>query len=262
MKRPSKAPAARPAFTLGHAALWAVSLAMGAFGVWGWIAGADNLPAQILLAGSAGLSACVMPSVVHWIGGRMVSWLLVLTVLPFLGVAAVGFHNAEAVLIEQPRKEAETARQEKTVSDMAAKLATAESALVALPPLVLPDCPAGNRCPKTIEATTEAWDKQRAPLAEAVAIAKADHAVAVAAYEAALAAYVPLVPDIVVLFAGAAIDLAIALGIAVLSVVAPPREGRAKKPRKRKRKAQSKRKPAAKATAPRGQPNWKPRVVS
>jgi hypothetical protein len=233
---------------------------MGAFGVWGWIAGADNLPAQILLAGSAGLSACVMPSVVHWIGGRVVSWLLVLVVLPFLGIASVGFHNAESVLIEEPRKAAATARQEKTVSDMAAKLATAESALAALPPLVLPDCPAGNRCPNTIKATTEAWEKQRAPFAEAAAIAKADHAEAVAAYEAALAAYVPLVPDIVVLFAGAAVDLAIALGIAVLSVVAPPRQGRAKKSRKRKGKA--KRKPAAKATAPRGQSNWTPRVVS
>lgn len=260
MKKPSKAPAARPAFTLGHAALWAVSLAMGAFGVWGWIAGADNLPAQILLAGSAGLSACVMPSVVHWIGGRVVSWLLVLVVLPFLGIASVGFHNAEAVLIEEPRKEAATERQAKTVSDMAGKLATAESALAALPPLVLPDA-ATCRCPQTIRDIKSAWLDGRAPYEAAVATAKAEHAGAVQAYETALAAYVPLVPELVVLGAGAAVDIAIALGIAVLSVVAPPREGRAK-PRKRKRKAQPKVKPAAKATAPRGQPNWKPRVVS
>jgi hypothetical protein len=258
MRKPSKAPAARPAFTLGHAALWAVSLAMGAFGVWGWIAGADNLPAQILLAGSAGLSACVLPSVVHWIGGRMVSWLLVLVVLPFVGIASVGFHNAEAVLIEEPRKEAATERQAQAVTDMAKKLATAESTLAALPALVLPDA-ATCRCPATIRDMKTAWLDTRAPFEAAVTVAKAEHAAAVLAYEKALAAYVPLVPDMVVLFAGAAIDLAIALGIAVLSVVAPSRQGHAKKLRKRKGKA--KREPAAKATAPRGRSNWKPTVV-
>lgn len=257
MKKPSKAPAARPAFTLGHAALWAVSVAMGAFGVWGWIAGADNLPAQILLAGSAGLSACVMPAVIHWISERPLSWLLALAVLPFLGIGTVGFHNAETVLIEAPRKAAATVRQEQAVSDMASKLTTAETTLASLPPLVLPDG-AKCRCPQTIRDLTASWTATRAPFEAALATARADHATAVSSYEAALAAYLPLVPDMVVLFAGAAVDLAIAIGIAVLSVVAPPRQGRAPKPTKRK----AKRKPAAKATSPRGQSNWKPRVVS
>lgn len=261
MTKSSKAPAARPAFTLGHAALWAVSLAMGAFGVWGWIAGADNLPAQILLAASAALSACVMPAVIHWVGRSLVSWLLVLAVLPFVAIAAVGFHNAEAVLIEEPRKATATARQEAMVTDMAGKLATAEIALAALPPLVLPDA-ATCRCPATIRDLKSAWLDSRAPFEAAVATAKADYGNAVSDYETALAAYVPLVPDIVALFAGAAIDLAIALGIAVLSVVAPAREGRAKKPRRRKKPTQRNKPAKAKATAPRGHSNWKPQVVS
>jgi Tfp pilus assembly protein FimV len=104
-----------------------------------------------------------------------------------------------------------------------------------------------------------AWNEARALLKADRDEAMAGHGAAVAARDMRAAAYQPMAPDLVVWIVAGSIDAAIALGIAVLSVVMRHKpKAKADKPKQRK-----KTRPAqVQATAPRGVPNWKPRVVS
>ena len=99
MKARTKRGARAPAFTLGHVALWAASLGLGAFGVAGWVASSDNPAAMVLLGAAAGLSACVIPATVHHVGRGWASGLLLVAVLPFGFIAAYSTHHANEVLI-------------------------------------------------------------------------------------------------------------------------------------------------------------------
>lgn len=254
MKRHSKARSGAPALTLGHAALWAASLGLGAFGVAGWIASADSLAAQVLLASAAGVAACVIPATVHHIGRGWVSAGLALAILPFGFIAAYSTHHANEVLVEAPRKAAFTAEAEATVRTWAAQVETAQAKLDALPVLVLdPAMPAGR-----VRDQRQAWIDQRAAFVATLAEARAGHAAAVAARDERAAAYQPMAPDLAVWLVAGSLDLGIALGISILSVItrqkpkAEPKQGK-RKPNKT---------PKAQATAPVGRKDWTPRVVS
>jgi hypothetical protein len=252
MKRNSKARSRALALTFGHVAFWAASLGLGAFGVAGWVASSDNLAAQVLLGAAAGLSACVIPATVHYVGRGWVSGLLALAVLPFGFIAAYSTHHANEVLLERPNRAVWTAEADQAVRTWAQRVEVAQAKLDGLQPLALdPTMPKGR-----VEAQAAAWKAQQAPLAQAVADARAGHAAAVVARDERAAAYVPMASDLAVWLVAGSIDLAIAIGIAVLSAIVR------RKPAEPKRKTPN-RKPAKRpATAPRGVKDWKPRVVS
>ena len=250
MKARSKRGARAPAFTLGHVALWAASFGLGAFGVAGWIASSDNLAAQIMLGGAAGLAACVIPATVHHVGRGLVSLLLPLVVLPFGFIAAYSTHHANEVLVEEPRKAAFTAEADEQVRTWAARVETAQAALDSHAPLALaPDMPLGR-----VREQRATWNEAHAVLMAARADAMSQHSAAVEAREVRASAYVPMAPDLAVWLVAGALDVAVMVGISVLSVI---QRRQAAKPKRK-----TKTKPAkAKATAPRGVPNWVPRVV-
>lgn len=256
MKTRSKARPKGPALTIGHVALWAASGAIGAFGIMGWIEGADTLASQVLLGAAAGFSAVVVPAIVHHIGRGWVSLLLALVSLPFLAITATSTHNAWGVLVEDKREAVAVAGEAADVVSAKARLADSDKALQGLK-LVLPACP--NGCAASIRDTTKAWQLQREPLAAAVETAKADLAQAEGKLSAARAAHTPMADDLAVWLVGSSIDVAIALGLAVLSIIVRRKPDMAKPKRSKAVKA----KPAkAKATAPRGVPNWKPMIVN
>jgi len=250
MKARSRARNRAPAFTLGHVALWAASFGMGAFGVAGWIASSDNLAAQIMLGSAAGLAACVIPATVHHVGRGWVSLLLPLVVLPFGFIAAYSTHHANEVLVEAPRKAAFTAEAETQVRTWAARVETAQAKLDQLGPLQLsPDMPK-SRVTEQRAARAEA----HAVLVAARADAMAGHGAAVAARDSRVAAYVPMAPDWAVWLVAGALDVAVMVGISVLSIITRRQEP---KPKRKVKKQPTK----AKATALRGVPNWKPMIV-
>lgn len=254
MKARSKARPKGPALTIGHVALWAASGAIGAFGIMGWIEGADTLASKILLGAAAGFSAVVVPAIVHHIGRGWISLLLVLVALPFLAITAASTHNAWGVLVEEKREAVAVADEADAVAVAKVKLDGADMALAGVK-LVKPTCV----CPKTIDATTAAWERERAPYLADVATRKADLAAAVAALAAARAAHKPMAADAAVWLVGSSIDVAIALGLAVLSIIVRRKPDMAKPKRSKAVKA----KPAKRvATAPRGVPNWKPMIVN
>lgn len=252
MKRNSKARSRAPALTFGHVAFWAASLGLGAFGVAGWIVSGDNLAAKVLLGAAAGLSACVIPATVHHVGRGWVSGLLALAVLPFGFIAAYSTHHANEVLIEGPRRAAWAAEAAGAVRTWAQRVEVAQGRLDALQPLQLePGMPASR-----VRDQRAAWAETHAVLKAARDEAQSGHAAAVVARDERAAAYVPMVSDLAVWLVAGSIDFAIAIGIAVLSVIVrqKPAEPKRKKPNK---------KPAKRpATAPRGVKDWKPRVVS
>lgn len=255
MKARTKRGARAPAFTLGHVALWAASLGLGAFGVAGWVATGDNLAAKVLLGAAAGLSACVIPATVHHVGRGWASGLLVLAVLPFGFIAAYSTHHANEVLIEAPRKAAYVAEADALARTWAGRVEVAQAALDALKPLQLaPDMPKGR-----VTEQRAAWNETRAILKAARDEAQAGHAAAVAARDERAATYQPMAPDLAVWLVAGSIDAAICIGIAVLSLIIR----RKPKARPDKAKQTKKSRPAKpKATAPRGVPNWKPTLVS
>lgn len=249
MKARSRARSRAPAFTLGHVALWAASVGLGAFGVAGWVASGGSLAAQVLLGAAAGLSACVIPATVHHVGKGAISALLLLAVAPFAVIAAYSTHHAVEVLIEEPRREAFTAEAAAAVRTWAQRVETAEGNLAAHAPLTLaPDMPAGR-----VRDQNKAWADAHAALKQARDEAKAGHAEAVAARDERVQAYRPMASDEAVWLVAGSIDLAIVIGIAVLSAITRQAEPLPKRKPNKTRKA--------KATAPRGVPNWKPRVV-
>lgn len=256
MKRRSRARKRAPALTLGHVALWAASLGLGAFGVAGWVASGDNLAAQILLGSAAGLAACVIPATVHHVGRGWVSLLLAIGILPFGFIAAYSTHHANEVLIEAPRKAKFTAEAEATVRTWATQVETAQAALSTHAPFVPPsDMPAGR-----VRENRATWNETHATLKAAWAEAREEHAKAVATRDARAAAYTPMASETVVWLVSGTLDAGIALCIAVLSVVM--RRDETAKPAKPKQAAKKPKAREAKATAPRGIPNWKPKVVS
>lgn len=257
MKTRSKRGPKGPALTAGHWALWLASGAIGAFGIMGWIDGADTLASKILLGAAAGFAAVVVPATVHHIGRGWVSLLLVLVALPFLAITAASTHNAWGVLVEDQRLAAATADEAADVATAKDKLDKADMALAGVK-LVKPTC----TCPRTIKETTDAWERERAPYVADVATRKADLSAAMARLDAARAAHHPMASDLAVWVVGSSIDVAIALGLAVLSVIVRRKPDMGKPGRKAKSIPKAKKQPAkAKATAPRGDPNWKPVVV-
>lgn len=254
MKRHSKARNRGPALTLGHVALWAASLGMGAFGVAGWIASADSLAAQVLLASAAGLAACVIPACVHHIGRGWVSGLLALAVLPFGFIAAYSTHHANEVLVEAPRKAAFAAEAEATIRTWTLRVETAQAKLDAHAPLVLaPGMPLGR-----VREQNRVWIDQHAPLVAALTDARSGHAAAVVARDERVAAYQPMAPDLAVWLVSGSIDLAIVIGISVLGSIARQKP-KAEKPKREAKRAKPRK---AQATAPVGNKNWKPTLVS
>ena len=127
----------------------------------------------------------------------------------------------------------------------------AERKLDVFPPLQVPTC----TCPNTIKETTAAWHAGYDPLAKALADAREEKAKAVASRATLADQYQPLAPEAAVWVITGSIDAAIALGIAILSGITRKDVGVPGPARKKKR-------PAAKATAPRGRRDWRPRVVS
>ena len=255
MKTRSKARAVRPALTFGHVALWAASGAIGAFGVMGWVDGADTLASKILLAMAAGFSAVVVPAIVHHIGRGFVSLLLVVVALPFLAITAASTHNGWSVEVEEKREAVAVADEAHAVAIAQGKLNDADIALAGLK-LVLPVCP--NGCAQSIRDTTKAWTMQREPLAAQVEARKAELAIAEGKLSAARAAHQPMASDLAVWLVGSSIDVAIALGLAVLSIIVRRKPHVEAKPKRSVKKTHQ----AKPATAPVGRKDWKPRVVS
>ena len=253
MKARSRARSRAPAFTLGHVALWAASLGLGAFGVAGWVASSDNLAAQILLGAAAGLSACVIPATVHNVGRGWASGLLLIAVLPFGFIAAYSTHHANEALIEGPNRARYLAEAEATVRTWGDRVEKAQARLDAHAPLALePGMPAAR-----VRDQRAAWNEARDILKADRDEAMAGHAAAVAARDQRAAAYEPMAPDLVVWWVAGSIDAAIALGIAVLSVVMRHKpKAKADKPKRKKTKPAQ-----VVATAPRGVPNWVPKIV-
>lgn len=249
MKRHSKARSRAPAPTLGHVALWAASVGLGAFGVAGWAASGGSLAAQVLLATAAGLAACVIPATVHYVGRGAVSALLLLAIAPFGLIAAYSTHHGNEVLIEAPRKAAYVAEADEAVRTWAARVNQAEASLAAHAPLVLaPDMPKGR-----VEAQRATWSEAHASLTAARDEAKSGHAAAVAARDERAASYRPMASDEAVWLVSGSIDLAIVIGISVLSAIQRQAEPMPKRKPNKTRKAR--------ATAPRGRKDWKPRIV-
>lgn len=254
MKTRSKARPKGPALTTGHVALWAASGAIGAFGIMGWVEGADTIASKILLGAAAGFAAVVVPAIVHHIGRGWVSMLLPLVAVPFLFITAASTHNGWSILVEEKREAVAVAAEADAVAIAQGKLDRADMALEGLAPLVLdPAMPKGR-----VEAQQAAWERSRAPLAAKVETRKAELATAVAALAAARAAHHPMASDLAVWLVGSSIDVAIALGLAVLSIIVRRKPDIAKPKRSKAAKA----KPKAQATAPVGQKNWKPTLVS
>ena len=207
------------------------------------------MAAQVLLGMAAGLSACVIPATVHHVGRGAVSALLLVAILPFAGIAAYSTHHAVEVLIEQPRREAWAVEAEAAVRTWAARVEVAQAKLSDHAPLVLqPDMPAGR-----VRDQNKAWSEARTALEKARDEAKAGHAEAVAARDERVSAYRPMATDEAVWVVSLTLDLAIVLGIAVLSsITRQEREQPKRKPNKTRK---------AKATAPRGVRGWKPMIV-
>ncbi len=225
-------------FLIARSALYLVGLAAAAFGVAGWILPElplelTNLPwAALVLASLTALSALVVPATIEIVGKSRASALLLAPAIVFGALNAYSFHNAVGALIEAPRQAEHMAAADQ-------RLATAQGKLDAFPAMVMPVCP--RACPNTIRATTEAWEKQRAPLAAALETAKADHTAAEAAYK-------PLAPDLIVWIVAGLVDLSLALGLAGIALVRSDLEAKRKAERLALRKAAQK--AAAKPKAP------------
>ena len=208
-----------PGFHAGFFFLIALSVTVALFGVWGWVQ-SDAAASQKWLFGSLTLAvAFAIPTVSMVIGKSWISGLVLFPVLVFSMITAYSTHNAYAVLLDAPRKDAHMASAPVTeaqalVDEAERVLAGAREAIADFPALVIPD----SAGPLKTGALTAAWEAQRAPLTDALDAAKADREAAQADLDARRDAYEPMAPDLAVWLAGGLIDLAIVVAIFCLEM--------------------------------------------
>lgn len=191
-----------PGFLLVRLALYAVGAAAGAFGVSGWLE--TMTPDALVLAGMTALSIIVVPMACEVIGLNRWSFFLIPVAVIFGAVNAFSFHHAVDAKIEAPRR---AAYQAEVVAGPAKVYADAQAAVINH---AMPVFPADLNSYR-IKAQTEAWEKAHAALEKAEARAKA-------AVDA-VPGYVPFVDDMLVWTVAIAIDVALALALAGITLV-------------------------------------------
>ena len=203
-----------PGFEAGFACVTILSIAVAVFGVWGWIEG-NSIQSQKWLMSVLSLAvAFAIPTTAQAIGKSWASLGSLGAVMIFGLITAYSTHNGYVELIDKPAKAEYLASAPVMDAEAAhdkadAVVIKARKALDDFPALVIPP----GTGPLTTKARTEAWEAQRAPLEEALDIAKADRKAAQADLDAKRNAYKSMAPDWAVWLAGALIDLGIVLAI-------------------------------------------------
>lgn len=242
----------------GLAAMYALSVIVGAVGVAGWLLGPGDLAARTIYAALAFAAAFVVPVGAGQLGRTYASALMIPVMLLGAGWTAYSVEHANKVLVEAPLEAAHNAKQ----ADKLAALASAEKALtdlLAAERAFVPEKVDCNPCRLTKQdaAARDAVKLDR--LAASIVAARAD----VTAAKADVEPYASAVPWWMVLAFGAAIDAALALAIFSLESTARSNRQKAEEALRREREYAAKQ--STKSAQPRKNSRAKkqgPEVVS
>jgi len=195
-------------FLVGRLVFIAVSIAVGAFGVLGWMLGPGDLWQRLPLATLAGAAAFVVPICAGQLGRHKLSVVFILPAALFMGWTAYSTEHANETLIEAPRKAAHEKAQAAPLAEVAAakaRVVALQAKRDAIEPEVITCQPCLNTRAQADKRYTDKLDRadREIRIAEGVVDKK----------QLMVAPYHSVVESVYVLVFGALLDLVLAAGI-------------------------------------------------